>query len=77
MNQLETILEEKISGNIQTVLKTHIETEVGKVKQELKEENIYFGYTEMLYSYKSSHYAHYIANIVFQILLLICYKSTW
>jgi transcriptional regulatory protein LevR len=35
MNQLETNLEEKISANIQTVLKTHIETEVGKVKQEL------------------------------------------
>jgi FtsZ-binding cell division protein ZapB len=38
MNQLETNLEEKISANIQTVLKTHIETEVGKVKQELKDD---------------------------------------
>ena len=39
MNQLETNLEEKISANIQIVLKTHIETEVGKVKQELKDIN--------------------------------------
>ncbi|CAC5415578.1 unnamed protein product [Mytilus coruscus] len=40
MNQLEANLEEKRSANIVTALKTHIEKEVGKVKQELKDDMV-------------------------------------
>ena len=51
INQLEANLEEKISANIETTLKTHIEKEIGrliyfkrlkgeKVKQELKDDMV-------------------------------------
>ncbi|CAG2219308.1 unnamed protein product [Mytilus edulis] len=40
LNQLESNLEETISANIETALKTHIEKEVGKVKQELKDDMV-------------------------------------